>query len=229
MISILFLTLISTTEVEKSPSTAGSTSVTVNQRFFSDRKLGNVNGFSSWGALSFDAQFGLYEFPFRVEPYVGVGYMQNSSILCGLDATDACARTASGEIEASEDHLKYKLFTLSLGVRQRAWDPSFFVVVPYAQVGLTYRYGRVTKITQAEGQQKVNLGGDLGGEFGGGLIFSFFYDREIRAEMETNWGLRDFALMTSVRYLPAGWFRHGLGLLKNTGGWDFGMGLILDW
>jgi hypothetical protein len=47
--------------------------------------------------------------------------------------------------------------------------------------------------------------------------------------MNATWGLKDFGLITSARYLPSGWFRHGLGLIKNSGGWDFGLGLHLNW
>lgn len=210
-------------------SSLGSVSIVVSQRFYDDQKLGNVNGFSNWGALSFDATFGLYEFPYRIEPFLGVGYIQNTAVLCSQEADGSCHRDANGDIEDSLDRLKYQLISFELGVRHRAWDPSFFLVVPYVQGGITYRFGRVRKVTKAEGQQKLNLGGDFGAEVGGGLLVSFFYDDAKKSDMNATWGLKDFALMTSIRYLPAGWFRHGLGLLDNTGGWDFGMGLSLDW
>lgn len=210
-------------------STKGSVNILVSQRFFDDDKLGNVNGFSNWGALNFDATFGLYEFPYRIEPYLGVGFIQDTSVLCSQNVDGTCVRDSNGNIERSEDRLKYQLFTFSAGVRHRAWDPSFFLVIPYVQAGMTYRYGRVRKETLGVGQQKLNLGGDFGAEIGGGLIFSFFYDRSIENEMEATWDLRDFGLITSVRYLPAGWWKHGLGLLSSTGGWDFGLGLAFDW
>ncbi|MDB5038328.1 MAG: hypothetical protein JWQ35_1856 [Bacteriovoracaceae bacterium] len=54
-------------------------------------------------------------------------------------------------------------------------------------------------------------------------------DARTRADLKSEMGLKDFCLMSTVRYLPSGFFRKGLGLVDSTGGWDFGLGLFLDW
>lgn len=222
----LCLQLASIQQVAAEP---GSVSVIVSQRFFDDSKLGKVNGFGEWGAIEINGNVGLYEFPYHIEPYLGVGFIADTAQLYALNDDGSYALDSNGQPQRSEDRLRYQLFNFSLGLRQKFWSPDFFILIPYVQAGGIYRFGRLRKLTAAVDQQKLNLGGDFGAEIGGGFLLSFFYDQETRNDMETTWGLKDFALMTSVRWLPGGWWRHGLGLLDNTGGWDFGLGLFLDW
>ncbi len=205
----------------------GSFSFVVSQRFFDDEKLSRVNGFSHWGAIQFDATVGLYEFPYRLEPYLGVSYIRNSSILCGLDDNNDCVYE-NGRLAASQDRLNYSIYGGHFGLRHKFWNRDFSIFIPWMQVGGVYRYARVRKLTLNQ-EQKLNTGGDFGAEVAGGFLVSFFYDEAIASDMDSTWDMQDFALMTHFRYSPAGWGRHGLGLLESTGGWDLGLGLFMDW
>lgn len=207
----------------------GSVSVTTHQRFFDDAKLGNVNHFSEWGAIGFDVNVGLLELPYRLEPILGLGFIKNSAALFNLNDDGSFALDDKGHKVESRDKIEYQFFTASVGLREKFWDPKFFFMIPYVQSAMTYRYGRVRKRSFAEGQQKLNVGGDFGAEIGGGLLISFFYDSATRIEMGGTWDMKDFCLQAQVRYLPAGFGSHGLGLLSSTGGWDFGAGLFMDW
>jgi hypothetical protein len=201
----------------------------VNQRFWNDQRLSRVNGFSKWGALSFDAAAGVTELSYRIEPYVSVGVIRDTANLPLLNSDGSYLLDTNGDLQSSADSLHYTLLSAGVGIKQRMWSPTFFRVVPFYKVGVIYRYGLVKKLTEAVGQQTQSSGGDLGLELGGGVVFSFFYDKALRSDMTQTWNLQDFGLLLQVRYLPGDWFRHGLGLISGTGGWDFGLGLALDW
>ncbi len=208
----------------------GSASFVMSQRFFEDDRLAHVNGFSEWGAFQFDFTFGVYEFDIGLEPIIGLSYIQNSASLYALDDNGDYILDDKGErIESSVDNLSYEFYTASLGLRYKPWSPDFFIFIPYAEVQQTFRYGRVKKVTYALDQQKLNTGVDWGVELGGGIIISFMYDDRLRSNLKSEWDLKDFGLITSTRYLSSGYFRQGLGLIDSTGGWDFGLGLFLDW
>ncbi|MBN8555778.1 MAG: hypothetical protein J0L93_10065 [Deltaproteobacteria bacterium] len=203
----------------KQPKFKGSLALTFSQRFFDDERLSYVNGFSKWGNFSFDAIFGLYEFDFGLEPLLGFGFIKNTAYLYALD---------NGVMTQSEDKFSYNIYTTSLGARYKPWGPEKFFLMPYVQSLFDYRFVNVRKYTYNATQQKTNNGGDLGFQFGGGLICSFMYgDR--RHDLNSTWDLKDFGLITSTRYFLSGLARHGLGEIKDTGGWDFGLGLFLDW
>lgn len=209
---------------------SGSASFAVHQRFFDDARLANVNGFSNWGALEIRAVFGIYEFSYGFEPVIGFGFMKNSASLYKLDDAGNYILDSNGnKIKSELDSLEYQIYTLSYGVRWKAWSPNFFFIIPYGEALQDFRYGRVQKITQAVNQQKVNTGFDLGLELAGGLLVSFMYDQARQNDLRSQWDLKDFALLTSIQYLPGGFFRQGLGLIDTTGGWSFGAGLFMDW
>jgi len=201
----------------------GSFSFLASQRFFSDYRLKQVNGFSEYWAPAFDISIGLYEFPFGIKPILGFGYIQNEARQFGINQDGSVSNSLS------QDSLSYQFYSFSLGARYKPWGPEVFLIEPYVEAQGVYRYGRVHRNTFAVGAQKVNLGGEFGAIAGGGLIFSFMYDRQRAFDMLANYGIKDFGLVTSIRYLPSGWFRHGLGLIGNAGGWDFGAGLFTDW
>ncbi|MDB5038330.1 MAG: tRNA pseudouridine synthase [Bacteriovoracaceae bacterium] len=66
----IFLFLLLFSHSTEAKDFTGSAAFSVSQRFFDDERLGHVNGFSPWGALQLDVSFGLYEFPFGIEPIV---------------------------------------------------------------------------------------------------------------------------------------------------------------
>lgn len=220
---------VQTSGVDASSAHAGSVEVTVSQRFWSDQRLSRVNGFSEWGALSFDATAGLAELPYRIEPYVSFGFIRDTANLPLLNSDGSYLLDSNGNLQDSADDLRYTFFAAGFGVKQRMWSPTFFRIVPFYKVGMVYRYGWVKKLTEAVDEQLKSSGGDVGLEVGGGLIFSFFYDASLRSDMAQAWNLQDFGMILQVRYLPGDWFRHGLGLVAGTSGWDFGLGLALDW
>lgn len=208
----------------------GSLGLSVSQRFFSDEKLANVNGFSNWGALEFDLTVGVYEFSFGLEPLLGFGFIMNSASLYALDDNGEYILDDEGRrIESSVDSLEYQLYTLSVGARYKPWTSRFFLLIPYGEFLANVRFGSVEKKTYAVGQQKISRGADLGLTLGGGLLISLFYDQERRGDMEMLWNLKDFFLVASARYLPSGFGKQGLGVISDTGGWSFGAGLLLDW
>ena len=214
----------------------GSLSLHASQRFFDDDRLGHVNGFSEWGAIQFGIDLGLHEFILNwgkisstLEPVIGFEFIRNSTTLYALDANGDYVLDANGDRMVSQDRLQYQFYTFSTGFRYKAWAPDFFWAIPYAEAYATARLGRVRKKTLAIDQQKMNTGVDFGGHFGGGAIFSFMFDRARKQEMSDNWELKDYGLMTFVHFLPAGLFKQGLGLVDNTGGWDLGLGLFVDW
>jgi hypothetical protein len=189
----------------------GSFAFTINQRFFEDPRLSYVNGFSKWGAFSFDATAGLYEFSFGLEPILGFGFSKNSS-----------------NIPPSLDQFRYSIFTGSLGARYKPWGPEKFFLAPYVQALFDYRYVHVRKSTYNPDSQRLSTGGDLGMQIGAGVIWSFMYGSR-RHDLNSTWDLKDFGILSSTRYIPAGFIRHGLGEIDSTGGWDFGAGIFLDW
>jgi hypothetical protein len=216
-------------DADAASTSAGSLEVTVSQRFWSDQRLSRVNGFSQWGALSFDAAAGLGEFAYRIEPYVSFGFIRDTANLPLLNSDGSYLLDSNGNLQDSADDLRYTFFAAGFGVKQRMWSPTFFRVVPFYKIGMIYRYGSVKKLTEAVDEQLKSSGGDLGLEIGGGVVFSFFDDDSLRSDMGQTWDLQDFGMLLQIRYLPGDWFRHGLGLVAGTSGWDFGLGLALDW
>jgi len=210
-----------------SAATAGFVDVAVNQRFWNDERLSRVNGFSEWGALGVDAAVGFAELPWQIKPYASFGFIRDTANLPLLNPDGSNVVDENGN--TSTDRLQYTFLSAGLGFKQRFWRPEFFWLIPFYRVGAIYRFGWVKKLTEAVDQQTKSSGGDLGLELGGGFILSFFYDRAIKSDMTTTWNLTDFGLIFQARYLPGDWFRHGLGEIAGTSGWDFGLGLALDW
>ncbi len=207
---------------------SGSASLKVGQRFFDDQKLSHVNGFSEWGAFELNLLLGLHEFPYRIEPLLGFSFIKNSSSLYGLNSSGGLAME-NGSPVLSQDRLEYQFYTLSSGARIKAWDSHTFLLIPYSDILGTYRYGRIRKKTYAIGQQKLNVGGDFGAEVTAGVMLSFLTTQKKRYEMESELEMDDFGMSLSASYQPAGWFRHGLGLIDTTGGWSFAGGLYGEW
>lgn len=206
---------------------SGSVQLSVDHRFFNDDRFGNQNDFSEGFIPELQLLFGVYEWEsLHLELMLGVGYLQNSASTCAVlnDGT-----TCIDDTNFSEDRLKYRIFTILLGPQWRAWKPEFFRAIPYIQPLLTYRYGRISRQTLAVDAQRLNKGGDFGAQIEVGGYYSFFGDARRKNEMSSEWGMKDFGMNLHVRYLPAGLFKHGLGLVSNTGGWSFGSSLALDW
>lgn len=228
--SILFFGICVSASVQAEGFT-GSFQFSAQQRFFDDARLGHVNGFSEWGAIEFRLMFGLVDLPFHLEPIVGVSMIKNSAPLYKIDDSGSYILDANGNpIKSEIDQLQYQLYSGLAGLRWKGWDPSLFFLIPYAEVLHEFRYGRVRKQTYAVDQQNLNTGFDLGFQLGGGVLFSFLFDDRIRSDIETEWlGARDFALISSIHWLPPAYYRNGLGLVDSLGGWDFGLGIFMDW
>lgn len=212
-----------------SPLTAfdGSVQISLDQRFFDDPRFGSENDFSGGFVPEIQILFGLKEWsPARLEAILGFSYLQNTSPSCAVLSD---GRTCIPNTTGSEDRIEARLFTILSGLKWMAYSPDRFPLVPYIQALATYRYGRLNRQTLAVDAQKKNSGGDFGAQLESGLYLSFFFDPERRSEMQSQWALKDFGMNLHGRYLPAGWSKHGLGLVSGTGGWSFGTSLILDW
>lgn len=196
----------------------------VGQRFFSDERLGNKNDFREGFIPEFAIDFGVYEFPFGLEPTVGISYIRNSSPDCAVDSGGSCIGGVS-----TTDKLEYHLLGTSVGVRWRAWDPEFFLVTPFVHAAMTYRFARIVRKTASITTNRKNNGGDFGGDLQAGLLASFMWDAQRRNEMMQEWGVKDFGLNVHFRYLPAGLLKHGMGGILETGGWGMAAGLYIDW
>lgn len=208
---------------------SGSASFRVDQRFFNDDRLGNVNGFSEWWAPEWSASFGLVELYERLEWVAGFSFISNTATACVTDSSGEICVLQNGQPLASEDRFKYKIFSFSTGLQYRAWSQDFFFVSPYTQVLAVSRYANIKKKTFALNETTSVDGIEIAPEFLGGLWISFFGDPERRETMKDQWGLKDFGMTLHLRYSPALGYRSGLGSIKNTGGWSFGTGLVVDW
>ena len=224
--TILFSVFLSS-DMTSAKDFSGSVDVSIRQRFFEEGRLGRVNGFSEWGALEFGVNFGVYEFDMGLEPFVGFSFIQNSAVLYAEDASGNLI-LQDGDPVPTNDRLKYQVYTSRMGTRYKPWKFDFFPVIPFGEAALAYRFCRVNKATFAVGQKKSSNGGDLGFDIGGGVLFSFFTNKVRRAEMYAEWGLSDFGLLISSRYMFSG-YTHGLGSLKGLGGYDFGGSIFIDW
>jgi len=207
----------------------GAFSFDVDQRFFNDGRFGYVNGFSEWWAPSFGVKIGIFKLPYRFEPLIGFHFIKNETTACvvGDDGVNCLIQNASPV--ASEDRFNYQIYTGSLGLRWKFWSSNFFLLVPYAESALTYSYVRIRKITSNTSSKKLVTGADLGAEFLAGTFISFFYDKALKNEMTSLWGITDFGMNFHIRYLPGGWVKQGMGSIRNSGGWSFGTGLTVDW
>ncbi len=205
----------------------GSFAVLVNQKFMDDQNLAYTNGTSKWGNLNVEGIAGLHEFSFGLEPLIGFGLSKNSASVFSRDTNGQYVLKADGMRE--EAFFDYQIYSTMLGFRYAPWKKDFFMVIPYVQIMGVLNYVRY-RVTDAAGEiHKLQQGSEFGFHYGAGLLFSFFYDAERQANMSAEWDLTDFDLMTSIRYTPSGYGKYGLPDLKNTGGWDFGLGLLLDW
>jgi hypothetical protein len=210
-------------------SFSGSLEVGINQRFFDDDRFGNVNGFSEWWAPHLDLSIGVVELGWGLEPIIGFGYIKNESTACAVDTDGFTCLTGPGGNIASEDRFRYQIYSFSGGLQWKAWEPDYFVVVPLTKVLINSRYSRIRKQTSNISERKLVTGVDWGAELYFGALFSFFYDKAKRRDLTDEWDVKDTGLTAQVRYLPAGWFKQGLGTLTGTGGWSFGVGLFVDW
>lgn len=196
----------------------GSLTILINQFFIDDERLGNVHNPKQdgvehgWGNLHFDAIFGLAEFKYGIEPLLGIGFMKGSSLV-----------SAGGG-----DFTKYRYGGVngSVGVRCKPVDQTQFFLQPYVQVLGRYDYLLVKHYPPADPSSEN--GGSFGGEVSGGLIFSFFKDASRRHVMQSEWELKDFGVITSTRFIKSGWLtKSAYGI--DVSGWDFGLGLFMDW
>lgn len=205
---------------------SGSFSISVDQRMFNDSRFGDKNGFSEGFIPSIEAVAGFYEFPYQIEPVMSFGFIKNSARACAVLADGV---TCDPDAPPSEDKFHYQIYTVGSGVRWKAWTPDLFMIIPYAQAQMTYRYARIRKKSSNGDELDKISGGDFGADLLGGIQVSFMYDRARRKEMQREWGVQDFGLSLHARYLPSGWLKHGLGAVSDTGGWSFGAGLVIDW
>ncbi len=209
---------------------AGSASVLVSQRFFSDSRLADQNGFSKWGRFQFEGQFSFFDLPYLIEPLVGFGFVQGSADAYVVDVQGNRVASADGQyIVSTVDELRYRLLMASTGLRMKAWPSRFFPMVPYFQVMQSFRWGQLEKKTYALSQVDSITGFDIGSDLGGGVLVSFLERGPVRGDLETDWGIHDFGLLLFARYFFGGQWRQGLGEIESLGGWDFGAGLHLVW
>lgn len=207
----------------------GSLAVSVDQRFFDDERFGNVNGFSQWWAPHFEVQFGVVELPYRIEPILSFGYIQNTATACAVASDGETCLSSPGGVVTSEDRFKYQIFSFGGGLRWKAWERDFFWASPFIHAGLVMRYARVRKKTANVDERKLVTGADLGANFTAGVLISFLTDQKKKNQLDSEWNIKDFGLSLHGRYLPAGWWKKGLGTVDNTGGASFGVGLVIDW
>lgn len=207
--------------------TDGSATFRVNQRFFKDDRFvsgtGSTYQFNTWPTLDLEFVGGITE-PIRgLEPIFGVSYVQKRSR--GLPGIP----DVNGQV--SSDKFRYEFLTLSLGLRYKLWEPHQFILIPVVEALMSYRFGRFKKFppSTTAGEKNSITGYDFGAILGGGLLLSFLWDQERKSDLSMNWGVKDFGLLTTLRYLPAGWGKSGLGSFRSSGGWDFGAGLLVDW
>jgi len=201
----------------------GSAHLSLGERFFKDERLGNKNSFKDGFIPEFSIDFGVYEFPFRLEPMVGISYVMNTAHDCGVDASGNCIGARS------TDKLKYHLLGLSTGMRWTAWREEFFKVIPFVAAAISYHYIHIRRITASTSAKKTINGGDFGGDIQVGLLMTFIYSDTTRKEIFRDWGAKDFGLSLFGRYQPFGLFKHGMAEILSTGGYGFGAGLYVDW
>ena len=216
-----FITLIS--HLHSVNAFEGSMNVSIGQRFFKDERLGNKNGFRDGFIPEVAVDFGVYQFPYRIEPTVGLSYIYNKATDCAVDANGKCIS------RNTTDRLKYHLMGVTTGVRWKAWDPDFFLVTPYVLGAMSYHFIYIKRDTANTSTQNKIKGGEFGGEVQLGGLVSFMFDQKTRIEMNTEWGVKDLGLSFLGRYLPRGLFQHGMADIIETGGYGFAAGLYLDW
>jgi hypothetical protein len=182
-----------------------------------DDNFSDSNQFNEFPALEAHIEVGVYEFSFGLEPILGFSYVSKTSK--GLIAENGLK---------SEDKFRYRFFTVHAGARYKLFEPNTFFIIPVFDLFLTYRYGFFNKIAAVK-EGDDSTGGDLGASIGGGIIFSFMIDKRLLYEMQKDYGVKDFGLLITGHFLPAGLFSHGLGSTSTTGGWDGGIALYMDW
>lgn len=194
------------------------------QRFSKYERLGNKDDFGAVFVPDIALMIGVYEFPYRIEPTIGISYTFKSTKDCLVDNSGNCIPGSA----ASTDRFRYHLLTLSTGVRWQAWSPEFFILSPYVHGAFAYHYIHFKRNSLGAGKRSIN-GGDFGGILEGGLNLSFMFQNRTRIEMNTEWGLKDFGMTFSSKWMPGGLWKQGMGDLLETSGWSFGAGLYSDW
>jgi hypothetical protein len=205
----------------------GSLAVHVHQRSFKDERLGSMNGFKKLKP-EFEVLMGFHEFYPRIEPIFAVSYTKSNATACAVE-DDGFTCLPADQQTGNQDQFRAKMAKFGLGGQWKAWEPEFFALIPRVSAQLAYRHVWLEKATaSSSGVNKIN-GGDFGVDLGGGFVWSFMYDQKRKAEMSSEWGLKDFGLSVQARYILAGLMKNGLGGISGTGGWSFGAGLLLDW
>lgn len=206
----------------------GSVSLLAGQRFYSDQRLTEENGFSSWGSTWIEAQIGLSRF-LAFEPLVAFSFSQSSAEVPFVNSSGDPLLDSDGRIQNSSiDRFRCLWVGFSPGLRWIVWNKSFFRVQPFFQVFQDFRFGKIEKKSYSLGSKKSLTGIDMGTQLGAGFQFSFLSAEKSR-EIQEDWGLNDFGLMTQIRYAFGGQWRQGLGSLSSLGGFDVGAGLSLSW
>lgn len=206
---------------------SGSVGFHVNQRAFNDERFGSMNGFSDFKP-EFELRFGLHEFYPRIEPLLSVAYQKNSATACAVEADGFTCLPADQQV-GNQDRFEYKILSLGTGAQWKAWEPDYFPIIPTSFVQVVYRRVWIEKVGAAADELGKAKGGDLGFDFGGGVLISFMYDQRRKSEMSSEWGVKDFGLQIQARYILAGLLKSGMAGVTGTGGWSLGVGLLVDW
>ncbi len=189
----------------------GSVSFSVNQKFFSNALLKNVNGNSAWGALGISVDAGLPEF-YGLEPLIGGSFISNST------------GDASRQFE-------YQLYSGRLGGRFRFWSREFFILSPYLEAFGQADYLRGRYVTTGQVKEKLLQGLDLSIGGGGGVFISFLYDQQRKNDLDLEWNVSDFGALFAFHYSKGGFVKNGsvFSTVDSLDFWDFGLGLLVDW
>jgi hypothetical protein len=190
---------------------AGSVSFSVNQKFFSNALLKNVNGSSAWVALGLSLDAGLPEL-YGIQPLIGGSFISNST-------GDASRR------------FEYQLYSGRLGARFRFWSREFFILSPYLEAFGQADYLRGRYVTTGEVKEKLLQGLDMSFVGGGGFFVSFLYDQQRKNDLDLEWNVSDFGALFAFHYSKGGFVKNGsvFSTVDSVDFWDFGLGLLVDW
>lgn len=195
----------------------GSVALRLSQVFFDDPRVGRVRSGErekadhEWGALKADAEFGIYEWSWGIEPVVGVGFIRNSTLV------------REGSSFATYNYIQANV---SGGFRYKFFGPDVFFMQPYIQPMIRYEFLRVRKSDPSA--QPLQRGQSFGGEIATGLMFSFLSDADQKHQLRNEWDIADMGFLLAARWINTGWFLsppYGI----DTSAWDFGLGLYADW
>lgn len=195
----------------KAEDFSGSFSFQVSQRFYDRALLGNVNGSSSWGAMNYAMDFGLFEWH-GLEPRLGLAFSKDTS-------------------RSGATRFHYQLWSLKSGFRYKPYDYQTFFLVPYADLDLVATGARGYQKPLSGAREKIRTGYELGLNLGAGAFISFLGDAETRHELQSEWSIKDYGALFGLEWMKGGLVDSGsfFAVAKETSHWSFHLGLMIDW